>query len=325
MFHVLNCEVKIGNKTFGRVNEVTIVEDLEKIGTEATIKVPMTAVLSRQGKYITEVETTKAIQVGERVTIKLGYDGDLTTEFEGYVRNIQTGMPLSIQCEDGLYVLKRKNLKKAFRTTTLKALLLYILEDTGITLAQEPPTIVFEKFYLRDVSAAAALEELKKQYGLTITTVSLNKLFVGLYAPTDNVVKKYEFGENVIDNSLEFVDEKDVKLEIKAIHVKKDNTKIEKVVGQKGGEKRTLYFYNLPNGSDLETVALEEIKKYRYTGFKGSMNTFLIPKIHAGNVADINDPQFKERRGRYLVKKMELTFGTGGGRCKVTVGLKVSI
>jgi hypothetical protein len=322
--YVLNCEIKIGDNTFRRVNEVTIVEDLEKIGTEATIRVPMTAVLSRQGKYITEVETTKAIKVGERVTIKCGYDGDLTTEFEGYVRNIQTGMPLSIQCEDGLYVLKRKNLKKAFRSTTLKALLLYILEDTGITLAQEPPTIVFEKFYLRDVSAAAALEELKKQYGLTITTVSLNKLFVGLYAPTDNVVKKYEFGENVIDNSLEFVDEKDVKLEIKAIHVKKDNTKIEKVVGQKGGEKRTLYFYNLPNGSDLETVALEEIKKYRYTGFKGSMNTFLIPKIHAGNVVDINDPQFKERRGRYLVKKMELTFGMGGGRRKVTVGLKIT-
>ena len=324
MYHVLNSEIKIGDKTFNRVNEVTIVEDLEKIGTTAVIQVPMTAVLTRQGKYITEVETTKAIKVGERVNIKLGYDGDLTTEFEGYVRNIQTGMPLSIQCEDGLYVLKRKNLKKAFRSVTLKALLLYILEGTGISLSKEPPTIVFEKFYFRDVSAAAALEELKKQYGLTITTVSLNKLYVGLYSPVDSVVKKYEFGENVIDNSLEFVDEKDVKLEIHAIHIRKDNKKIEKLVGDKGGEKRTLYFYNLPNGSDLETVAREEIKKYRYTGFKGSLQSFLIPKIHAGNVAEILDPQYKERQGRYLVKKMELSYGTGGARRKVTLGLKLN-
>jgi hypothetical protein len=321
---VLNAEIKIGNHSFNRVNEVTIMEDLEKIGTTATIRVPMTAVLQRQGKYITEVETTKQIKVGDKVTIQLGYNGALNTEFEGYVRNIQTTSPLSIECEDGIYQLKRKNLKKAFRATTLKALVNFILEGTGMSLANEPPSISFEKFYFKDVSAASALEELKKEYGLTITTVSLNKLYVGLYSPVDNTVVKYTFGKNVIDNDLEFINEKDVRLEIKAVHIRKNNTKVEKTVGDKGGEKRTLYFYNLPNGADLEAVAREEIKKYRYTGFKGGLQAFLYPIAHAGNIVEIEDPHYADRAGRYLVKKVEVSYGIGGARRKVSVGLKVS-
>jgi hypothetical protein len=321
---VLNSNIKIGKHTFNRVNEVTIVEDIEKIGTTATIKVPMTAVLQRQGKFISEVETTKQIAVGDKVSIQLGYNGDLNTEFEGYVKSIQTTTPLSIECEDGIYVLKRKNLKKAFRQTTLKALLQFILVGTGISLANTVPTISFEKFYFKDVSAAAALEELKKEYGLTITTVSLNKLYVGLYSPVDNTVVKYTIGQNVIDNDLEFVNEADVKLEIKAVHVKKDNTKVEKTEGEKGGEKRTLYFYNLPLGTDLETVAKEEIKKYRYNGFKGGLNAFLYPIAHAGNIIQITDPQYKERQGRYLLKKVQISYGTGGARRKVNLGIKVS-
>ena len=320
---VLNSEIRIGKYAFNRVNEVTIVEDLEKIGTTATIRVPQSAVLRKKGKFIADIETAKTIQVGDVVTIRLGYNGDLTQEFEGYVRNIQTGTPLSIECEDGVFVLKRKNLKKAFRSVNLKELLNFILTDTGITLANEPPSIQFEKFYFRDVSAASALEELKKTYGLTITTVSLSKLYVGLYSPVDNTVVKYTFGENVIDHDLEFVKEEDVRLEIKAIHIKRDNTKVEKTVGEKGGEKRTLYFYNLPKGSDLETVAKEEIKKYRYNGIKGGLTAFLIPKVHAGNIVDLTDPIYTERHGRYLVKKVEISYGMSGARRKVSIGLKL--
>ena len=93
---ILNSNIRIDKYSFNRVNEVTITEDLNKIGTNATIKVPLTARLQKQGKFTAEVESAKAIKVGDKVTIQLGYNGTLKTEFEGFVRNIQATIPLSI-------------------------------------------------------------------------------------------------------------------------------------------------------------------------------------------------------------------------------------
>jgi hypothetical protein len=324
MYYKLDSKIVVGAFKFDRVNSVQIVEDLDKIGTVATLKVPNTAVLIRQGKYRSEIETQKEIKVGDKVRIDLGYNGDLRTEFEGFVRAIQVGTPLSIECEDAIYILKRKNLKKAFKSVSLKALLRYILEGTGITLANEPPVIEFGTFYLRDVTAAAALEKLKSEYGLTITTVGLTKLYVGLWSKTDDTVVKYSFGDNIIDANLEYVNEADVRIEVKAIHIRKNNTKVEKTFGDKNGEKRTLYFYNLPKGSDLETVAKEELKRIKYTGLKGSFKGFLTPNAHAGNVIHFRDKQYNKRVGSYLCHKMELTFDEGGGRRKIDIGIKLN-
>lgn len=306
------------------MNSVEIESDMRRLEDVATIKLPTTARLVRAGEFVTEVETAKTFAVGDEVVIKLGYDGELREEFHGYVRKIRPNTPLEIECEDATYLLKRKNLQKAWRAATLRDILDYILADTGISLQGEPPTVNFTHFYLKNVSAAKALQKLKDEYGLTMYFKSFKKLFVGISSDDDGTLVKYEFGTNVIDNDLEWMDESDVRLKIKAVHVRPDNTQVTQEVGDPDGEQRTIFLYDLENADDLERKAKEELKKYTFSGYKGSFNAFLLPVVRVGNVAQITDPNFPERSGKYLVEKVTVSYGEGGGRRKVTPGLKVN-
>lgn len=330
---VLGAEIKIirpiplanaGTKVLRRVHEVEVEDDFRKLETTCNVKLPTTARLVRAGEYLSEVETAKEFGAGDEIIVSLGYDGELHEEFHGYIRKVHPTTPLLLECEDAVYLLKRKNLQKTFGTTTLKAVLEYVLAGTGITLAGEVPTINFKKFYLKNVSAAKALQKLKDEYGLTMYFKAFKSLFVGLSSDDDGVVVKYRFGENVIDSNLEWSDESDVRLRVKAVNIKTDNTQVDATVGDEDGELRTLYFYDLESEAELEARAKEEMRKYRFSGYRGSFTAFLRPVVRVGNIARIQDPDFPERDGDYLVEKTTVTYGEGGGRRKITPGLKVS-
>lgn len=324
MYFYLSAEITIGGKKFSRVNSVEIETDMHRLEDVATIKLPTTARLVRDGEMISEVETARTFAVGDEVSIKLGYDGELREEFHGFVRKIRPNTPLEIECEDAVFLLKRKNLKQSFKNTTLKALLTFILADTGISLASEPPGVNFTHFYFKDISAAKALQKLKEEYGLTMYFKGFKSLFVGVSSDDDGKVVKYKFGENVIDNDLEWTEESDVKMRVKAIHVKKDNTQVKKEVGDPDGELRTIYLYDIERESDLERLALEELKKHTYSGYRGHFKTFLLPVVRVGNIASITDPNFSERAGQYLVEKVKVTYDTGGARRIVTPSIKIA-
>lgn len=323
--YVLGSEITIGGKRFKRVHSVEIEQDIRRLEDVAVIKLPTTARLIREGNFITEVETAKTFAVGDEVIIKLGYDGELAEKFHGFVKKIHPNTPLEIHCEDATFLLKRKNCKKAWKATTLRAVLDFILDGTGISLEGEPPGVNFTHFYLQNVSAAKALQRLKDEYGLTMYFKSFKKLFVGLASDNDGTKIKYRFGVNVIEHDLKWEEEENVLLRVKAVHIRKNNTQVKKEVGDPDGELRTLFFYNLEKESDLERRALEELKKYRFSGYRGDFTTFLRPAVRAGNVAEITDPDFAERSGTYLVEKVTITYGEGGARHKVTPGIKVSI
>lgn len=319
----LNLQIIIKDAIFRRVHEVQIEKSTKTIGATATIKIPASARLERLGEFITEVETAKTFDRGDAVLIYAGYNGASRLEFHGYVSRVKPGIPVEITCEDPIFLLRRRNLQASFRSITLKSLLEYILQGTFIRLMPNVPELTLSPFYLRNVSAASALQKLKEEYGLTMYFPSITQLYVGLDAPNDSEEVKYRIGENVIDNNLTWRDENDVQLKIKAVHIKPDNTRVEKEVGDEGGEQRTLFFYNLPGGTNLETVALEEMRRYKYTGYEGGITGFLLPNIEPGNVVSLEDRQFAERNGKYLADKVTTTIGTGGARRTVELGLKV--
>jgi len=321
--YVPQLEIIMNDVTFRRVNEVQIERSLKTLGATALIKIPATARLERQGEFVSEVETAKKFDRGDAVAIYAGYNGKLRLEFQGYVARVKPGTPVEIECDDAIFLLRRRNLKKSFKDTTLKALLDYILQGTFIKVVGETPVINFSKFYFTNTTAANALQKIKEEYGLTMYFRAIDELFVGLAADNDGVEVKYRFGYNVIDNNLEWMAAEDVRLKVKAIHIRKNNTKVEKTVGDADGEQRTLYFYDLPNGADLEKVAKQEILKYKFSGYKGGLNTFLLPNAAPGNVANVDDTQFDERDGKYLIDKVVTTISTGGARRKVELGLKL--
>jgi hypothetical protein len=321
--NVLTANIEIGLLKLNRVNEIEIERSINTLGATAIIKVPTTARLTRQAEFITEVETAKQFKPGQAVFIELGYNGDNNLEFQGYVRRVNPGTPVEIECEDAIYLLRRSNLVMSWRQTTLKSVLEFILQGTGIKLVGNTPGISFSKFYLKNVSRASALQKIKDDYGLTMYFRSVTELFVGIASESDGTTIKYEFGYNVIDNDLKWINDTDTRIKVKAIYIKPDNTRVEKEFGDGDGELRTLYFYNLEDGKSLKTVAEQELQKVKRNGYEGSVNTFLQPLCKAGNVVALKDPQFAERSGNYLAEKVKVTYGRSGARREITLGLKV--
>ncbi len=327
-YKVLTTEIVINGNTFRRVAEVEIESSAKLIEDTCKIKLPATARLKRGGQYITAVETAKYFKAGDEVVVKLGYDGKLRTEFVGFVKSIKPGTPVEVVCEDAVYLLRRKNLKKAFKKVTLKTLLEYVVAGTGIKISENIPSVTFDVFYFRDTTAAYALQKLKEEYGLLIYFISPKVLHAALAYHNDKKEVKYVIGKkgNLIDDSLEWQEEEDVNIRIKAVHIIKYNTKIIRFYPEKEnkeGELKTIFVYNLSNIKDLEARAKAEADKYKYQGYKGSLNSFLLPNAQRGNVANIVNEDFPEKSGKYIVDKVTTTFGTGGARRKVEVGLKV--
>ena len=89
-------------------------------------------------------------------------------------------------------------------------------------------------------------------------------------------------------------------------------------------ETRTVHFYNVRTKKEIETLALEELRKFKKTGLKGGFNTFLIPFSKVGNVAKIIDEVYPERGdGNYLIDKVITTLDENGGRRSIELGLRV--
>jgi hypothetical protein len=345
MYLELTSNIRIGSYTLEGFAECEIVKSAKVLQDTATIKIPATAVLVSNNDILTEVPTASQIRVGDAVTIDLGYNGDNKTEFKGFVKKVIPATPTVIECEDSTYLLRQKSIKKSWSKVSLKEVLDYILNGTGISLANKVPGINFVNLRLIDVSPAAVLQSFIEKYALTIYFKSEKKLFIGLAFDTEDLtIVKYELGRNTISDDLEVVNDSDTALRVKAIAILPNGTKIETEIGdgaeadnmtkRKGqtdetikaedAEVRTLHFYNIQSEKELKEIARAELRKRKFTGFKGSITTFLQPYCEVGNAASITDEIYTERGdGDYLIEKTTTSVTQSGGRRKVELGLKV--
>ncbi|GAA4271629.1 hypothetical protein U6A24_13670 [Aquimarina gracilis] len=116
----LNCEITIGTYVFREVHEIEVITSWRTITDTATVKLPRRARFVRikdennnsdnENKETWEVtKLVNVIKSGDEVTIKLGYNDEITPVFIGYVREIKGRVPIEITCED--VMLKYKGLR----------------------------------------------------------------------------------------------------------------------------------------------------------------------------------------------------------------------
>lgn len=320
------CDITIGNASFTAVNEVVVQRSIHSLGATAVIKVPTTAIY-KQDEEKTMVETAKYFKRGDAVTIKLGYDGDNKIEFKGYLKQINASKPVELECEDALYLLRKKSINKSYKTVTLKNVITEITQNTAITIkSNDMPDMELTNFVLKDINAAVALQKIKDDYGISVFFDIENNLYAGLAYKLKGNNVKFELQANVINfDDLKYVIEEDVKLKIKAVSFKPNGEKIEDEFGDGDGEIRTLHFYNIQDKAQLKLLAEQEIKKYKYEGYRGKITLFLTPFSQPCDIAQISDELYPERpSGNYYIESVETTFGMNGARKNVEIGVKLS-
>ena len=316
---ILSSEITInGTQTwkFDAVNNCTIVEDMATLTDTCELLLPKKTDWQGADKF------KLPIKRGDKITVKLGYNGILKTRFVGYVRTIDAKRPIKIMCEDGMFLLKTVETKKiGYKNVTLKQLVTNLLADTKIDFLLVDGDIALGSYRVLKNTVAEELNEMKSKYGLRAyfrTVNEVSKLYVGLGYPFDNRRKEsFIYGENLISEDFVYRIADDVKIKVKAISIDNKNKRTEIETGDKDGELYTVYQNNI-GINELRLFAENELKRFKTTGFKGSFETFGEPYISKCDIAHIEASD--GNKGDFLIKKVETNFGMNGFRQKAEIG-----
>lgn len=319
---VLEAEIVIGEFRFRTIHEVEITKSMDELADTAVIKLPTRFIVRQSGQ---EKYTEEVIKPGDPVKITLGYDGKYSgVEFEGYVKKISPKIPLEIHCEDAIWLLRRKNISKVWQKTNLRNVLQEVVAGTELKLAGNLPEIELEKWVIKNANGSQVLQKLKEEFGLSIFINDENELYCGLKAGTNiGEVVKYDLNYNLIENNLEFISKEERKIKVRYVYQAPDNKKKTVEVGDPDGELRTYHTSVVSSEAKLKELAEAEIEKLKYDGFQGDVKSFLVPYATRGMKAEVIDQDHPNREGSYLVEKVVVSFGSGGARRTVNLGMRL--
>lgn len=310
-----NCHITVGQNTFKGVTDLEIRSSRTSLSDQCIIKLPN---LQKQFE--------KSFKVGDPVTVNIGYDSELNTEFEGFISKKKAGRPFEIVCEDYMFTLKRKPINRAWRSVSLKTLLQEITQGVDLTISSDLPDVELSPFRIENSTAAKALQKLKDEFGLTVYFRG-KSLYAGL-AYSENLEGKNTYnlslGLPLQGTNLEFKDDDDTSIKLTAISVLSDNTKLTVEVGDPDGEQRTWHTYNVSNESDLKVLATEKLRDFKYSGYEGFIKTFGRPYPKHGQVAEVKDSVYPDREGSYVIDEViSRVSKTDGFKRKVRLGIQV--
>lgn len=277
-------------------------------------------------------QLNKQLVAGDHVEIKLGYDGELHTEFTGYIAWLLPNQPFELRCVDEVYNLQRIDISKAWKQTTLKEVIEYVTKGFDIKLTDDVPEVDLKAFRIAGDSATGVLHYIKENYGLAMYFRG-KQLYIGLpyseYVPATTGVEEpviYDLQKNVLGTELIYRTEESVDIRLKAVSFLKNNKKLEVYVGSETGELRTWISPEpIADKATLKKIAEEKIKLYRYTGYQGSISTLGIPRVVHSARCKIRDTAYPEREGLYFVDEVKTMVSKSRGfKRKVRIGRRAN-
>ena len=313
---------------------ITIADNLQftvckSIQIESSVQVlPNTAKLELPREFRNAVDSAgKSVNIssksildfmkrGDSIKIEFGYDGDLQTEFEGYVTKVGAEMPLLLECEDEMFKLKKaprvtKFIKSGKLIDILKAVLpeIYKIECNA--------DYSIGKWLIEDATPYNVLEELRDKAGIRAYFKNPTTLCVGMIVDfkAENV-HKYNFSENVRRGSNLKFEQKESKPIFLTVESKQANGTVLKVSkGEKGGDEKTIKLWPDMTKSELEIWANKQQTSVSYDGFEGTLDGWCYPRTKPGDAAQLYRPYYKDRHqdGRYFIESVAIDVNDSDG------------
>ena len=336
----LKSDITIGTWQFSGVHEVVIKKGLHGYNDSATIRIPARAVVSGNG-FTDVVLTSNLFNDRDAVSIKLGYSMDgkpaeMVTEFEGFVKQRNAGMPIEIECEGYSQQLRLDvSFNKKYTSTTGKTILLDMLSLTPDIKLIMPVDFPVTGVSFTNATGDQVIDHLKKitEGALSFFFLYPSTLWVGLiYTPTIEGSNVFglpkvglRLGFNVIrDNGLkEKTPSEPVQTFVNGQLVSGDVARTESK--EKTAQRKVKYFLNnVPSASSLQSFAQEKAYQMNYRGYEGYVTAFLQPFCSPGYSANIVDSNYPERTGLYIIESTEVRFGVSGARRKIAIGPRIN-
>lgn len=281
---------------------------------------------------------------------------------EGYITKVKTGMPIEIEFEDSMFLLKQIPMQNQAIPlgTNIESVLQNALINTEITVnILTNTTFSFDNALLtiENETVAQFLAKLKKDHNC-YAYFKGTELRVGSYVYIESEAKEktFKFQENIISSELDYNRKDDIVLSAKASnhiqevtnkmtkdgHLKTKNVRIEvlctiknniesyKVIGKGDtvdpnieGERKDFVFLDAKTPAQLAEKAFNNLRLYYYDGYKGSFTTFGTPVVELGDNARIINDILPEQNGIYKIKQVDTEGGIGGMRQKITLDYRI--
>ena len=334
---VLTSDITIGKFRFAGVNDVRIKRSIHGIAETAVISIPSIARILYKGKATPGTVITGAqFKDGDAVTIKLGYNGEMQTEFRGFVKRRNLQMPLVVECEGYSWLLRRNSVDRFWKKISVKELLKAAV--AGLEAGYRISVQCDVDLELNNVSLAGetgfdVITNLSKytDNGLTCFFIRPDTLWCGLlysnYAQGSNPLQKntvkYRLGYNVVsDNDLRERNKENGNTLVKYSKRMADGNKISETSDafKNYARTHTKILNRVRDSIALKRLANEHSYQLSFTGYEGHLKTFLQPFAEPGYNSSILDTRYPERDGTYLVESTEVIFGMSGARRIVEIG-----
>jgi hypothetical protein len=302
----------------GILAECEIVCSVENLADSATIVLPE-AVMNR----VLNIENK--INRGTKVLIQLGYDGNLVTEFEGFIQDITTNdSTLKIVCEDALFLFRVGVPDVELKPSSLKKIAQYLIDkiDPSFTVSCDYD-IGYEKFVIHQATGFDVLKKLQEETKANIYFDTTNKV-LHIHPPYIEKagIVRYSMQQNIEKSSLEYKKAIDKKVEV-SVESTDSKGKVKSITtGTTGGDKITLKVGPM-SGADMKKVADAALKKNSFDGYSGSFDGWLIPFVKPTYSAIIEDTDYPYKDGSYYVVAVKTNFSENGGVRTITPGIKL--
>lgn len=253
------------------------------------------------------------IRENDPVSVSLGYDGRNYKRFEGFVKRVNDGMPVQIECEGYSYLLYDIIFTKSYQNTTVKQLLTDLVKDTKIVLSDAIADVPLGAVRFKEATGIQVLEWLVKECKLVVH-FNFNELYCGLRYASKGESVKLRLGWNTVKEDgfkKRFVD-KNVRIVIKE---KNEEGKVKKIKSDSKYNNETAV--KIRKGFPAE--ALKEIAnrlqtKSNYQGYQGTLVLFLEPYVSKGSLVEVDGYKYPEKSGRFFAESISGEFSKSGGR-----------
>ena len=325
MFY-LTSQITIGGYTNIKPSKVSWKTSVNSFTDTCTIELPRIKYLTNE-KTVTEDKQEPNERKGylfkedDKISVLLGYDGNNVKRFEGFIKRIDMGIPVKIECEGYSYLLNDiTDFSKSYETVTVKQLLTDLCGQTEIVLSDEIPVIPLKNVRFKNAAGIQVLEWLQKECHLTVY-FNFNELFVGTQFGKKQETVKFQLGWNTVkeDDFKKKTVDKNVRIVIQEKSEKGEVKKTKSDVEKYSTDKSLKIKAGIP-ADLLKQIANRLQTKSNYKGYEGNITAFLEPAVNKGMIAEIIDKQYAEREGSFFIESVSGEFGTGGGRQTIQLG-----
>lgn len=302
---------------------------------------------------------------GDQVTIDAGYKyrnrmgnevAELNNLFTGFITKVGSKVPIELDLEDNMFILKQTPAPNKVYTGSLEDMLKDMVQGTGFTVNTLTTTSIGRVVTQSNETVAQVLARLRKDYFME-SYFRGNELRSGslVYIESEARNQSFAFQQNIIEDELTYARKDDITLSavarntieesngytrdlkprfkkkrLEVLVTLKNNKTTFKVIGpgekpdpSVEGERRTFHFMQATSIDQLVKLATEQLQKYYYTGLRGKFTTFGLPFVRQGDNAVITDPILSERNGTYKIREVRYKGGVDGLRQEIHLDFKL--